>query len=99
MTLVSAIIIISALMALVSLGVDFGRVQSAKTQLEYAADSAARYAVTGISDDTYVAKAQSAASDNICDCAHVALLSSDVTVGTWASGTFTAGGASPNAIR
>jgi hypothetical protein len=99
MTLVYGIIAITALLAFVSLGVDYGRVQSAKTQLEYAADAAARYAVNGIADGTYVAKAQTAASDNLCDCSPVTLLNADVTLGTWSSGTFSSGGASPNAIR
>lgn len=37
-----------ALCAIISLGVDFGRVQIARSQLQSATDAAARYAVTGV---------------------------------------------------
>ena len=94
-----SIVSMVTLMAFISLAVDMARVQVAKTELQRAADAASRYALTGISDGTYVSKAQTAASDNTCDGATVSLLSSDIQSGTWASGTFTAGGSSPNAIR
>ncbi len=98
---VYASFIMIALTGLVSLAVDLGRVQLAKSQLRDATEAAARYAATGISDSTYVSKAQSVASANYVDGTTLTLLSSDVVVGTWSTSTktFTAGGSSPNAVR
>jgi hypothetical protein len=93
------IITMVALMGFVSLAIDFGRVQLDRTELQMAVDAAARYAVKGLSDATYVSKAQTAASANSCDGTAVSISSGDVVLGTWASGTFTSGGSSPNAIK
>ncbi len=89
------------LVGMCSFGVDYARVQLAKTELMRAADTAARYAANGVADGTYLAKAQAAASDNTVDGTTVSLQSSDVELGTWNSTTkvFTTGGASPSAIR
>ncbi len=46
--LIYGIVGMVTLCGIVSLGVDFGRVQIARSQLQSAADSAARYAVTGV---------------------------------------------------
>ena len=46
--MVWAIVSMVALMAFVSLAVDMGRVQLAKTELQRAADAAARYGATGL---------------------------------------------------
>lgn len=89
----------TALIGFVSLGVDLGRVQLAKTELRRAADAAARYALQGISDGTAVAKGVASGAENKVDESAVALLNADVETGTWASGAFTPGGASPNAVR
>jgi Flp pilus assembly protein TadG len=85
MMLVWFIIILAALMALISLGVDLGRVQLAKTELQQAADAAARYAATGLQDNTAVSKAIAAASENHADGSVVVVSSSDVVVGNWNS--------------
>lgn len=97
--LVWVAILLVALMAFVSLGVDLGRVQLAKTELQRAADAAARYGVTGLSDSTYQTKAQAAASANDCLGSAIVLTSTDIELGTWAGNTFTSGGTSPNALR
>jgi Flp pilus assembly protein TadG len=91
----------TALCGVVSLSVDYGRVQLANAELQSSADAAARHAATGLSNGTAVAKAQSVAEQNYVDGSPLTLLSSDVQTGTWNSstGTFTAGGSSPNAVR
>jgi hypothetical protein len=93
------IVTMVALMGFVSLAIDFGRVQLDKTELQMAVDAAARYAVTGLLDGTYVSKAQTAASANSCDGVAVSVSSGDIVSGTWANDTFTAGGSSPNAVQ
>jgi hypothetical protein len=87
------------LSAFVSLAVDLGRVQVAKTELRSVADAAARHATRGLSDSTYLAKAQDVATANTCDGVAVSLQSADVEAGTWSNGTFTPGGSSPNSVR
>lgn len=99
--MVYAAVLMFVLMGVMSLGVDLGRVQCAKTELQNAADAAARYAATGLSDGTTLAKAQTAASENRADGSTVALLAADVETGTWNSSTkvFTVTGTSPDAVR
>ena len=60
--------------AFISFAVDWGRVQLSRTELQRAADSAARYGVTGISDGTHVSKAIAAAYDNTCDGSTVVII-------------------------
>src|SRR5690349_21443943 len=98
-TLYYGIVLMAVVTMFISLSVDFGRAQLAKTELARAADAAARYAAMGLSDNTYIAKAIDAANDNTVDGTALVLQSTDITAGTWASGTFTAGTASPNAVR
>jgi hypothetical protein len=90
-----------ALLGFVSLGVDFGRVEVAKTELQRAADAAALYGSTGASDGTYSAKAIDAANDNKVDGSALVLTNADVQSITWNSGTgtYTTGGASPNGVK
>jgi len=87
------------ILAMVSLAVDVGRVQLAKTELRRAADAAARYAASGISSSTHIARAQTAAAENTVDGASLALLTSDIELGNWTGGVFTAAGTPSNAIR
>src|SRR5438477_10757356 len=68
---------------LVSFGVDLGRVQLAKTELQRATDAAARYAVTGLMNNTAVAKAISAGGNNAVDGSAVVIASADVIQGNW----------------
>src|SRR5688500_14738857 len=80
-------LMIVALLGIVSLAVDLGRVQLAKAELHAAADAAARYAGPGISDGTTLTRAQAAAADNKANGAAVVLTSEDVSVGRWNSAT------------
>lgn len=87
-------VLLVALSGMVSLGVDLGRVQLARSQLQTAADAAARAAANGFA--TSVAQARSSAlavaSANTCDGAAINLNSTqDVEFGTWnaGAGTFT----------
>lgn len=100
-TLIFAAVAMVALTGFVSLAVDLGRAQVAKTELRRAADGAARYAASGISDGTTLSKAIAVASANTVDGSPLVLQASDVTAGTWDSTTrtFTAGGWTPNAVR
>jgi Flp pilus assembly protein TadG len=86
-----ALVALPALVALVSLAVDYGRVQAAKGELQLVADSAARYGIAGLS--TSVATAESnavaAAADNTVDGAAFVLQTSDIEFGTWTEATQT----------
>lgn len=103
------VVMLTALCGLVSLGVEVGRVQTAKTELRTAADAAGRAAaVSFLSSGATAARQQavSAAADNKCDGQSVALDSTqDVEFGTWdaAHKTFTvlsgSGINSANAVR
>ena len=66
-SLIYALIAMAAMIAVLSLGVDLGRVQLAKTELRGAADAAARYAATGLSDGTATSRAISSAAENGVD--------------------------------
>ena len=87
-----------ALTAFISLAIDYGRVQLAKTELRAAADAAARYGSTGVYDLTYSAKAIAAAANNTVDGTSLVLQSGDVQLVTYSNGTYTIGGGSPNGI-
>jgi Flp pilus assembly protein TadG len=90
-----------ALLGMVSLAVDWGRVQTAKAELQDATDAAARYAVAGLYNSTYLAKAQAAGAQNKVDGNAFAIAAADVSPGNWdlSSRTFTAGGSPTNAVR
>src|SRR5438874_8046314 len=86
MTLLFAVICMAALLAIASLGIDLGRVQTAKTELQRAVDAAARYGAIGLTDGTTVDKAIEAGHENTID-AHdkkpLALTAADITTGIW----------------
>jgi len=105
---VYAIIAMSALIALSSLAVDYGRVQVAKYELQRAADAGARAAVSGISAGISSAQtlAVNYAASNTADGSAVSVdPNTDVEFGTWDSvaETFTvltgAARSGANAIR
>lgn len=84
--MVWSVVALLALTAFCSLAVDYGRVQLAKSELQHAADAAARYAGTGLSAGTAEARrrAVAAAADNKADGTPVALdADNDVEFGTW----------------
>ncbi len=83
-------IILVVLCGFVSLGVDLGRVQLAKSQLQTAADAAARAAAHGLatSAEQAIAEAVAIASANPCDISHAALVpNQDIEFGAWDSAT------------
>lgn len=104
-TLIYATVILTVLMLFVSLGVDLGRVQLAKAQVQDAADAAARYAVTGLVSSSNAATARNHAKAVIAEwnVEGAVIPDSDLTVtsGTWNEGdkTFTAGTMNPNAVK
>jgi Flp pilus assembly protein TadG len=103
-----SILMLMVLCGLVSMGVDLGRVQVAKTELRSAADAAARAGAMGLVDSATQAKddAVAVAAANVCDGSAVVIdPAADIELGTWNAGsrTFTVltGSAqnSANAIR
>jgi Flp pilus assembly protein TadG len=105
---VYSILMLVALCGLVSMGVDLGRVQVAKTELRAAADAAARAAAAGLVTSVTQAKSDAAATAaaNLCDGSSVAIdLTQDIEFGTWddTARTFTVltgvGQNSANAVR
>jgi hypothetical protein len=105
------VLLFTLVIGFVSLGVDWGRVQLAKTQLQAAADAAVRAACAAFTaggGDVSAAQAAavSYAAQNVCDGAVVALdANNDVEFGTWdpAARTFTtltgSARSSANALR
>lgn len=106
--LIYCVIAMTVLMGFCSLAVDLGRVQTTKSQLQAAADAAARYGIANIASGitTVQTCASNAASQNSADGVAVALdTTQDVEFGTWSttSSTFTVlsgtARSSANAIR
>jgi len=95
--LIYTVIAVSALMAMISLAVDLGRVEMTKTQLQRAADAAARYGASGLANiingqSAAAANAVAAAADNLADGTPVVLdPQNDVQLVIWNSttGTYT----------
>ncbi len=82
----------AALCGFVSLGVDLGRVQLAKSELQTAADAAARAAANALEAGVSAARlaAQGAAADNTCDGVPVSLTpATDLSFGSWDSSSRT----------
>ncbi|HEX3356565.1 MAG TPA: Tad domain-containing protein [Tepidisphaeraceae bacterium] len=106
MTLVYATVVLSIMVLMASYCVDMGRIQLAKTSLQNAADSAARYAVTGMvssSTQTNTAQQQAQAAVNDWKVDGGSLTSSNLTtnIGVWNSSTkvFTVTTTNPNAVK
>jgi Flp pilus assembly protein TadG len=88
MALVYLTIAMSALIGIVSLAVDLANVQTAKTQVQAAADSAALYAAEGLIGGTpssVRARAIAAAADNKMNGTSIVLTNSDIVFGIWDS--------------
>jgi Flp pilus assembly protein TadG len=106
MTLVYAAVLLSVLVLMASFCVDMGRIQLAKTSLQNAADSAARYAVTGMvssstQTNTAQQQAQAAVNDWLVDGGSLTSSNLTTTIGVWDSSTqtFTATSTNPNAVK
>ena len=93
-TLFYAVILMVAMVAFISLAVDMGRAQVAKTELRRAADSGARYgasALKNILNGTSAASSNAiaAAAENTADGTPVVVQSSDVQLVIWNTSTKT----------
>jgi len=80
------VIMLIALCGIVSLGVDLGRVQLAKSELQTAADAAVRAAATALATSASQARTNAAdvAAANLCDGSPVVLdTSADIEFGDW----------------
>src|SRR3954470_7567364 len=91
-TLIYALVMMLVLVAFVSFAVDFARVQLAKTELQMATDSAARYGASGLSSGPAVVKTRitSAAADNTVDGTPLIIDPNlDIEFGNWNSTTRT----------
>lgn len=93
------VVMLIALMGFVSFAVDFGRVQSAKAGLVNAADAAARFALTGITDSTATSKAQAAIAENMVDGSSASGAKATITVGNWSGGEFSSKKTPVNAVQ
>jgi Flp pilus assembly protein TadG len=104
-TIIYMTVVVLIIVAFVSLAVDYGRVQLAKTELQRAADAAARYGAAGLitSNSTARTNAVTAAGENSADGTKVVIKSSDVTLGYWNASTRTfqtsAAAGLPRAVR
>jgi len=81
---IQTVLILAALIALVSLGVDYGRVQLAKTELRSAADAAARAAASSLSTPSVARSlAIQYAGANNADGSPIQITAADVQFGKW----------------
>lgn len=81
-----------ALCAIISLGVDYGRVQVARSQLQSAADAAARYAVSGVKHEIEGVNASEGMArailrENRIDGSYLVDTQSTVEYGEWNTGS------------
>src|SRR5258708_1975857 len=88
-----------AMTALLTLAVDLAHARVVKSQLQAAADAAARYAVTGLWTGQATGNATAAAAAQYADGSPVAVLPADVVTGTSANGVYTPGGANPDSVQ
>lgn len=93
----------TALLAIASLAVDYGRVQVAKTEMHCAVDAAARAASVYLPNDTAGARtaAIAIAAAHQVDGRPLVLQAGDIVFGKWNSetGVFDTSSASPDAVR
>src|SRR4051794_9377091 len=99
--LIYAMILLPVLAAFCLIGTDWGRTQMVKMELRAAADSAARYALNGLSNGTALTKANWLGSQLLADGQAITFASTDVETGTWDKNTltFTPGVVAPSAVR
>jgi Flp pilus assembly protein TadG len=89
------LVLFAAMVAFVSLAVDFGRVQLSKTELQAVADAAARYAAMGLQNDIQgqsaaASNARAVIAQNKVDGKEIDFRASeDLQIGVWDSNTRT----------
>lgn len=83
--LIYSISALTVMIGMATLAVDWGHVQLAKTQLQGAADAAARAGASALAQSPAdaVAQAQWTASKNVVDGIPLSLTAADVEIGTW----------------
>jgi hypothetical protein len=84
------LVIFTALMGVASLAVDFGRVEVARSELQRAADAAARAGAAALDQDYNAVKSQARAfaSANLADGTPVILKDQDIEIGIWKNNKF-----------
>src|SRR5688572_25299798 len=102
-TTIYTLVILVALVAVCSLGADYGRVQLAKLELRRAVDAAARSAALSLRQERTPAQARAdavaTATDNRVDGRVLSLATNEVEIGNWAEGVFTPNRSPVNAVR
>ena len=97
------IVCLVAMMGFVSLAVDLGRVQTAKTELRRATDAAARAAISALPQGTasLQAAAIAMAANNKCDGSAVTLTNANIQSGIWntSTKTFSTSGTADNLTK
>ena len=91
-SLIYAVVAMVAILMFVSLAVDMGRVQVAKTELQRACDDVVRYGASGLQSgvSTVQSRVSAAAADNKVDGASLSLsTTNDLEFGTWDPATQT----------
>jgi hypothetical protein len=91
-SLLYAMVAMVALTGFVSLAIDLGRMQLAKTELQAATDAASRYGASGLSSgvDAVKARVAAAALENMVDGTPLVIdENNDIEFGTWNSNTKT----------
>jgi Flp pilus assembly protein TadG len=97
--LVYVTVAIVAFAGLASLAVDLAHVRLVKVKLQFAADTAARNAISGQAGGSATNNAIAAAAQISVDGSPVVIQASDIVQGTWANGTFTANASPANAVK
>lgn len=101
LTLLYGLVALAVLAGFVSMGVDLGRVQTAKSELQCAAESAARAGALALTNGSTAARnaAIAVAAQNTVDGTPMTITNSDIDIGNFANGTFTNNGTPTNSVR
>jgi hypothetical protein len=89
----------TSVVAFAAFSIDLSRARTAKSELRTVSESAALNAANGLSDNTYIAKAQAAAAENKVDGSAASVPAANVVPGYWSGTSFTANGNPRNAVR
>lgn len=98
-TFILAIVAMTTMCMIISLAVDLGRAQLAKTQLRAAADAAARYGARGFSNNSVNSNAKAAALQNLVDGTGLVLQNADIAEGYWNGTSFSTSSGTISAVR
>lgn len=95
------VLAMAVLVPVLALAVDYGHTEMVRMELRAACDSVARYAATGITDNTTLTKANALGAQNPVDGKPLVFQAGDIEVGVWNPTTrvFTPSTNTPNALR